>query len=264
MNRDQIHSYWDQRAAENTTNLRATTDDIWLRKLEITVLRESLQELGISKGRLLDVGCGDGYSTLKLAESMPELNIIGVDYSPNMVDNARRRLDQMPEIAGRVSFQVSDATRLDTLTPDQSFDAAVTDRCLINLETFAAQEIAITQIARRLRPGGVYFAIENFVDGQENLNAARRKMGLPPLSIRWHNLYFVEADFLRSANRYFDLISLKEFSSSYYFATRVLYSAMCQKRGETPDYDHDIHRLAVDLPWVGRFSPIRLAVLRRR
>jgi hypothetical protein len=44
----------------------------------------------------------------------------------------------------------------------------------------------------------------------------------------------------------------------------VIYAAMCQMRGETPDYHHEIHQLAVKLPWIGQFSPVRMAVMRRK
>jgi hypothetical protein len=63
---------------------------------------------------------------------------------------------------------------------------------------------------------------------------------------------------------FFEAAEFKEFSSAYYLATRVIYSAMCQIRGETPDYRHEIHRLAVNLPWFGSFSPIRLSIMRRK
>jgi hypothetical protein len=66
------------------------------------------------------------------------------------------------------------------------------------------------------------------------------------------------------AATHFDEVNISDFSSSYYFATRVIYSKMCQMRSEKPDYDHDIHRLAIDLPDAGCFSPIRVAVLRKK
>jgi len=63
---------------------------------------------------------------------------------------------------------------------------------------------------------------------------------------------------------FFDIVEVKDFSSTYYFATRVIYSKMCQMRMEEPDYHHEIHQLAVQLPWTGKFSPIRMVVMRRK
>jgi hypothetical protein len=77
-------------------------------------------------------------------------------------------------------------------------------------------------------------------------------------------LYFREREFVQSSERFFEVIEFADFASSYYFATRVVYSKMCQMRGEKPDYQHDIHKLAVDLPPFGQFCPIRMAILRRK
>src|SRR5262249_9180307 len=123
---------------------------------------------------------------------------------------------------------------------------------------------AIAQIAKHTRAGGYYVAIENFIEGQERMNEMRRAAGLPNIPINWHNLYFREGEFVSSASRFFGEIVFKDFSSTYYFATRIVYSAMCQLRGEQPDYQHDLHKVAVRLPWIGQFSPIRMVVMRRK
>ena len=99
------------------------------------------------------------------------------------------------------------------------------------------------------------------MEGQENLAVARRQMGLPEIPVRWHNRFFTEAEFSQVASQHFKKVTFKDFSSAYYFATRVLYSAMCQKQGVQPDYKHDIHQLATQLPWTGQFSPIRMVVM---
>jgi hypothetical protein len=135
---------------------------------------------------------------------------------------------------------------------------------LINLDSFERQTDAIAQIAEHTKAMGYYIAIENFIEGHENMNRARSSVGLPEIPVRWHNLYFKEQEFISNVQRFFDDITLKDFSSSYYFATRVIYSKMCQMRGETPDYSHEIHQLAIRLPWFGQFSPIRMAVSHKK
>jgi ubiquinone/menaquinone biosynthesis C-methylase UbiE len=264
--KEEIREYWEERAKENADSPQATTNDIYLRKLELATIRDVINSLGVPEGAsVLDVGCGDGYTTLAVAESLPGLRFLGVDYSANMIENARRQLTtRSNELQERLAFRVGDATNLEAACGDEQFDVVTSDRCLINLTSFESQAQAIAQIAARTKPGGHYVAIENFVEGQENLNAMRRAVGLPDIPIRWHNLFFTQADFVGAAEPFFDEINFKDFSSAYYFATRVIYSAMCQMRGEEPDYEHEIHQLAIKLPWTGEFSPIRMAVLRRK
>lgn len=263
--REGIKEYWEQRARENADSPQATTDDVYLRKLEISTLVDTIKKLSLPENSsVLDVGCGDGYTTLHVAQELSGLSFLGVDYSENMIKSARQRLAAEAGMTERVSFKVGDATRLEEACGSDTFDIVTTDRCLINLPSLEAQQQAIAQIAERTKPGGFYIAIENFIEGQNSMNAMRHAVGLPDIPIRWHNLFFSEADFVGAADPFFTEINFKDFSSSYYFATRVIYSAMCQMRGEKPDYQHEIHQLAVKLPWTGQFSPIRMVTLRRR
>lgn len=269
---EEVKEYWNERARLQSGELAATTNDIHLRELEILTMVQTLKELDLPAGAsLLDVGCGDGYSTLRVAREMEGLNFLGIDYSENMIGIALARREEMSGLAeqtaslkNRVNFTVGDATKLDQFCQGSAYDAALSFRCLINLVTPESQSDAIAQIAGCLKPGGYYVAIENFIEGNENLNAARRLLNLPEIAVRWHNLFFKEAEFISLSERFFDSIQIKDFSSSYYFATRVIYSSLCQMRGEEPDYDHDIHKLAVKLPWTGQFSPIRMAVMRKK
>jgi ubiquinone/menaquinone biosynthesis C-methylase UbiE len=263
--KEAIKDYWEERAKENATTPEATTNDFYLRELEISTLIQTLEGLGLGPGgTVLDVGCGDGYTTVAVADALTRLRFTGIDYSENMIASARGRVTGKPHLKDRVTFSVGDATALNTAAGDSTYDAVTTDRCLINLESKEDQARAVAQLARHTKPGGYYVAIENFNEGQHEMNRLRASVDLPEIPIRWHNLYFDEADFKLLVEPFFEEIEFKEFSSSYYFATRVIYSAMCQMRGETPDYRHEIHQLAVKLPWFGQFSPIRMVVMRRR
>lgn len=257
-----IKNYWDERARERL-NTTATTDDVFLRELEIDTFIKTLRHLQLpNEAEILDVGCGDGYSTQRIAAGLPEYRFTGVDYSEGMIALAGQNARKAPQSA--ITFLVGDVLDLSQMRSGMPFDVVMTDRCLINLDSAEKQACAIGQIARRLRPGGYYVAIENFLEGQENLTRARGQMGLPEIPVRWHNRFFTEREWRQAAEPWFENIRFEEFSSSYYFATRVIYSAMCQMQGIEPDYRHEIHKLAVNLPVSGQFSPIRLVLMQRK
>ncbi len=258
---EKIKHYWDERASCHEDQ-SATTNDIWLRELEIKTIIEVLEKLKILDGsRILDVGCGDGYSTLKIAKKFPHLSFQGIDFSENMIKMANSNFEKDENRNLKVKFSVGNVLNLDKLL-SVKVDVVISDRCLINLESLKAQQEAIEKIATVINNQGYFIAIENFVEGHENMNQARKKLKLEEIPIRWHNLFFNESDF-KSIIKKFKLISLKNFSSSYYFATRVIYSKMCDNNNTKPDYTHEIHKLATDLPSVGNFSPIRMAVLQK-
>jgi SAM-dependent methyltransferase len=259
-----IKEYWDTRAASHARSPAATTSDIHLRELEARTLSRWLYSLQIRTGsHVLDAGCGDGHTTLRLAETCPSLRFTGVDYAPAMIAAASQRLSGRSDLAERVRFIAGDVLQLADIRPGL-FDAALTVRCLINLPDADAQRAAFAHIAACLRPGATYLAIENFHEGHDEMNRARENVGLPAIPIRWHNRYFTEPEFCDMTGEHFVVTRFVDFASAYYFATRVIYSRMCQMRGEEPDYDDVIHRLAIDLPECGRFSPVRLAILTRR
>jgi SAM-dependent methyltransferase len=90
--------------------------------------------------RALDLGTGTGKAARVIARRYPEATVVGVDLSPRMVEEASRLLPA--ELAGRVRFQVADASELPFA--DASFDLVV----LMNMIPF------FPELARVLEPGG--------------------------------------------------------------------------------------------------------------
>jgi len=263
---DQIKQYWSERASEtDPASLQATTYDVCLRQHEIATLQRCIAGLQLPAGStVVDVGCGDGHATATLAAQFPALRFIGVDWSEQMLARAERKLAAQPGLRQTTSFRVGDMRNLSASLHGERFAVCLSMRSLINLTSDEEQYATVAQIAAHLLPGGHYFCIENFMQGQRNFNRLRAAMGLPEIPVRWHNHFFEEDVFVREAGRYFDRIEFDSFLSSYYLATRVIYSAGCHLAGEEPDYFHPIHQVAARLPTIGDFCPIKLVTLRRK
>jgi ubiquinone/menaquinone biosynthesis C-methylase UbiE len=253
-----IREYWDGRAIEAAGAPSATTNDVYLRDLESTVIIEQLKFiLQGSDRRVLDVGCGDGQTTINLAGHFPNASFLGVDISSEMIASAKKKASQ--SIAGlKMDFTVGDARFLRDTVGNAKFDIILTNRCLINIVDRNQQYVALKQVAECLCPSGFYFGTENFLGGQRNLNEMRKSIALPEIAIRWHNLYFDEQEFQNQARSVFRSVELINFSSAYYFVTRCLYSALCKQENLPVDYKHPLHRVALKVPTFGDFSPIKL------
>lgn len=103
-------------------------------------LEAALNRLESPPRRILDLGTGTGGAARLLASSFPEADIVGVDLSPAMVEQARRLLPA--DLAARVRFDIGDASAL-------PFEAAAFDLVvLVNMIPFFAE------IARVTAPGG--------------------------------------------------------------------------------------------------------------
>jgi ubiquinone/menaquinone biosynthesis C-methylase UbiE len=94
---------------------------------------------------ILDVGCGNGRDLLPLAQL--GCRCVGVDYSPAMIQEARRDLAAAGIAA--MDLLVGDATRLSFA--DASFDKVFASEVIEHIPDWPA---AIREMARVLRPGG--------------------------------------------------------------------------------------------------------------
>ncbi|GAA3795427.1 class I SAM-dependent methyltransferase [Streptomyces chiangmaiensis] len=97
-------------------------------------------------GRLLDVACGTGIVTRRLAAGRPGLRVTGADLTHAM---ARLAVARLPAAVFR-----ADSRRLPVR--DGSFDAVTTVWLLHLLEGPEDVRAVIDECARALRPGGVY------------------------------------------------------------------------------------------------------------
>lgn len=103
---------------------------------------------GVGAGaRVLDLGCGPGESAFGMAERVPGLEVIGLDFSAAMIAiaQARARLDRA---GSRVEFVRGDAMQLDQ--PDGALDA-VTGHSFLYLVPDASR--VLSEVKRVLKPG---------------------------------------------------------------------------------------------------------------
>jgi len=94
---------------------------------------ESILKMGVNRGKVLDIGCGAGLITAKLAKRNPDFEIIGIDASEHMVELAQQVcLEERLNLDRKVSFLVGDAYNLSY--PDNYFDIVISHSLLHHLE----------------------------------------------------------------------------------------------------------------------------------
>ncbi len=97
---------------------------------------------------LLDLGCGTGTLTKMIAESVPELHVVGFDADPATLKQAQKKLSSM---GGRVTLQQGFAQQI-PFSAD-SFDIVVSSLFFHHLSREQKNE-ALKEIFRVLKPGG--------------------------------------------------------------------------------------------------------------
>lgn len=93
----------------------------------------ALLELNLKPAdRLLDACTGTGDLVFLAVQLFPGIYATGIDISEEMIEVARKRLEETPMIKGRVDFQVADATSMPF--DDASFDAVTVAFGLRNIQ----------------------------------------------------------------------------------------------------------------------------------
>jgi ubiquinone/menaquinone biosynthesis C-methylase UbiE len=137
-------------------------------------LVEQVVSLGISSGRLLDVGCGPGGIALKIARRLPAMRVTGVDFSANMIAAAERAA-RAEKLDGQATFLVGDGNRL--CFADGSFDLVLSNSVLHHLRDPVA---VLDEMGRVATPGGIVL-----------LRDLRRPCRVSfPLHIRWYGRHY--------------------------------------------------------------------------
>jgi SAM-dependent methyltransferase len=250
-----VKSFWESRAADPSLDAtQVTHPDIWQRWLEIETIKRLLWREAI----VIDVGCGNGFSTKQLAPLVKR--IVGIDQSEGMIRRAREE----SALPSNASFLVADVLHL---SPAQfgTFDVALTIRCLINLPDWETQQRALANVAGILKPGGLYIFVEGLGEGRASLNRLRKSVGLNEMPVVWHNLDFERERSLRFLHRWFTLERELGFGT-YDLIARVVHPLLVAP--EQPKYGARINeiaaRVALERPADTLNSRVAVYCLRRR
>lgn len=258
----EIKKFWDNQADSFGESQLATAPDVYYRDLEIDRIMSYLRD----GKKVLDIGCGNGYSTFLFAKKFPKMKIVGMDYSEKMIKMAASALKkQKKALAKRISFCVGDVLKL---SKDASglgkFDLIVSERCLINLLNWDEQKKALLEMKKMLKPKGMIILCENTQEGLGRLNQLRKTCGLHAIEVRWHNFYMPEKKLLDFAKKHFKVLDVNNIGSLYYIISRVVYAKLSDLEKKEPDYMNPINMIASKLPSLGNYSPNFIFVLQNK
>ena len=258
---EQIREYWRQQAQKYGQSPSSSWSDHPIIEMEIKNILQWLKE----GDQVLDVGCANGYSTVQFA-SQKQICIRGVDYIPQMIENARQRLKEIGnKLIGTADFNVGDITALNEAT--NSYDKVIVIRVIINLGEWSLQLKGLRECCRVLKRGGLLLLSEATVEGWQNMNQFRREWGLPDIPMPPFNLYLDREQVIEEMSNELELIQIYNFSSTYYVATRILKPLFIKALGVNVDAanpDMDWNRWFSELPSWGDYGTQNLFIFRKK
>lgn len=266
-NDQMVKDHYKKEAEIHGESSYCTMDDEIIRNREIDIISRFIKVVTEQERvplKVLDLGCGNGYTLSCIIKSIPLNNYFGLDFSGDQLSIAKNRNLES------CSFAEGDARNLPY--ENDFFDVIYTERCLINILDWEEQQAALREIHRVLKPNGYYLMIECFTDGLINNNKARQECGLEPLAVRYHNKYFDKEKFMPVARALFSLMNLEDFTpqcggsflsnflSSHYFVARVLHPLI--SKGPAVKNTEFVKFFSY-LPPVGNYSPIQSYILKK-
>jgi ubiquinone/menaquinone biosynthesis C-methylase UbiE len=116
------------------------------------------------EGRALDIGCGNGALTTKLAQRYPKAQIIGIDYWGKAWEYSKRVCERNARIEGvgeRVTFQRANAAALPFA--DGYFDAAVSNFVFHMVGKSKDKRGVVREALRVVKKGGAFSFQDEFL-----------------------------------------------------------------------------------------------------
>jgi SAM-dependent methyltransferase len=146
---------------ENNPQVKQMADESMVRNLSAQATAIWPQEEPIMRGHgspreILDVGCGTGEISARMARLWPQARIVGVDLIDAHLELARQRYGA--ELGDRLTFQHADAFALPFA--DARFDLVVARHLL---QAVPNAEQVVVEMLRVLRPGGkLHLLVEDY------------------------------------------------------------------------------------------------------
>jgi ubiquinone/menaquinone biosynthesis C-methylase UbiE len=128
---------------------------------------------------IIELGCGQGRTTVRLAHHYPDSSLTAIDASPAMIAATRERTAGL-----NVEALAGDFHALPF--PDASFDLAIAVMCLYHSP---APHLAISEIGRTLRTPGAAIFVTKATDSYRELAELLETSGLDSEATRRPSLY---------------------------------------------------------------------------
>ena len=146
--------------------------------------KHAVEIINRSQGRVLEVGVGTG---LSLPDYRRQLEIVGIDLSPEMLEKARERVIE-EELTNVTGLHEMDAGELKF--PDASFDTVV---AMYVMTVVPDPEKVMRELARVCKPGGEVMLVNHFsADEESMLGWVERRMAPFADKIGWRPVFDID------------------------------------------------------------------------
>jgi ubiquinone/menaquinone biosynthesis C-methylase UbiE len=125
-----------------------------------------IQSLGAEiRGKILDIGCGNGVLAVKLALQFTDAEVTGIDYWGEDWEYSKGVCEQNARtgrVEGRVHFQKGDAAALEFI--NETFDGATSNLTFHEVKSAKDKKEVLREALRVVKPGGSFAFVDYFFE----------------------------------------------------------------------------------------------------
>ena len=208
-----IKEHYDKVATTQKMSNLSTMQDKKIRKIETDFILEEIKNIKKRNISILDVGCGNGSTLLKISKNYKKNNLYGFEQNKLLASLAKKQLKS------KAMIFIKDIRKLES---KKKFDLLICQRVLINILNLSDQKKALKNLINLVKKGGVLLFIETFNSGIKELNNVRKKFGLNCLGPSHHNKPLTE-NFFNNRKLKSILVTKNYELSSHYIVARVMH-----------------------------------------
>jgi 2-polyprenyl-3-methyl-5-hydroxy-6-metoxy-1,4-benzoquinol methylase len=117
----------------------------------VSSMTDIYSKLKTEGGNVADVGCGDGWTSIALAESLPLIKIDAIDLDSDSIKNARRNIEEA-KLSNRICTHL---TSIEKLSTKYSYDLVMAFECIHDMP-YPVE--ALRTMRKMASKGGVFIA----------------------------------------------------------------------------------------------------------
>lgn len=162
-------------------------------KIQSKILDYLISYLKFSKGNILDIGCGNGALSIKLAQKFKDCELTSIDYWGKEWEFAKEQCEKNSKAEGvynRIKFKKGDAANLEFA--DEYFEAVVSNFVFHEVKSQKDKRLVVKEALRVLKKGGSFafhdlFLEEKLYGNLDDFINELKKEGITEVKVAYSN-----------------------------------------------------------------------------
>ena len=191
---------------------------------------------------ILEIGCGNGILLKRLKKKVKFKEYFGTDFVSELINQSNHKYKNFKNI----SFQQKDMTEINKNSFNKKYDYVISKRAIQNILNSNLQLKVIDNLGYYLKKNGMMILVESSSTAQKNINIFRKKYKLSKIIPPFHNLFFDDNKVIKYKYKNLKLDKIENFSSNYYFISRVINAMLCKDfLNKTPKYNDPLNQIGL-------------------